>query len=272
MSLRRGVAVAVLAVAGLVAVTGVTDAGSGSAPLASTATTTLPGTPPQFDPLAFFTDLFTRVNDDPQHVLDLLQRVEPRSPAAAFVTYLSGFASARLGSRPGPLESFTVTASTTPVSGEDAVDVCTEGFCDQFSGFVVADGRLQSFLLNGIAIDDRVGSPSKAMSFGPISIRVVGAFERVTVDELAVVIAIASTNDALNAEWEDSTYVNPSGAEIPVDLPASAYPTTIGVGGDTEVVLQFPIGDLGGELRLSFSSVSPPAQVVASVPVAALEP
>ena len=102
-----------------------------------------------------------------------------------------GFASARLDSRPGPFEPFTVTEATTAVSGEEAVDVCTEGFCDQFSGFVADDdGRLQTFLLNGVAIDDRLGRPSKATEAGPVSVGVVGAFERVTVDELAVVLAV----------------------------------------------------------------------------------
>jgi hypothetical protein len=262
-------------VAGLLAATSAAAAlqSSPSAPLVSTVTTTVPGSPVVFDPLAFFTDLFTQLNADPLQVGDLTQHVVPGSPADAFVTYLSGFGAARLDSRQGPLEPFTVAARSQAGETVEAVEVCSDGFCDIFGGFEVVDGRLQSFELNAMPIDDRLGASSKSVPFGPVSIGVVGAFERVTVDQLAVVIAVSSAGEELDIPWEEVVYVDPADGEIPVDLAASAFPPNIGPEGEHYVVLQFPTADLGGELVLTFATASSPTPVeVARVPVDELQP
>ena len=91
---------------------------------------------------------------------------------------------------------------------------------------------------------------------GDVGIRVVGAFERVTVDELAVVIAVDPGAETLTVPWDDVFYVDPSGVEIPVDLAASAFPPEITPrpdGQDQPVVLQFPTAELGGELVLPYN-------------------
>ena len=124
----------------------------------------------------------------------------------------------------GPFEPFTVAGTTTAIEGTPAVEVCSDGFCDTFSDFVVEDGRLQSFQLNGLAIDDRVASPAKPTEFGDVGIEVIGGFERITVDELAVVIGVDPAGETLEVAWDEVVYVNPSGDEIAVDLLASAYP------------------------------------------------
>ena len=214
------------------------------------------GSAPSFDPVEFFTDFFTRVGGDPPNRGNLSQRVVPGSPAEAFVDYLFGFATARLDSRQGPLQPFTVTESLTPVSGEQAVDVCSEGYCDQFSGFVVTDGKLQSFLLNGVAIEGRLASATKALEFEPISVRVDGAFERVTVDELAVVLSIIPSGEELAVAWDEVRYADPARGDLPVDLPASAYPRVVDPVGAQAVVLQFPTGTLGGEVVFSYTTPS----------------
>jgi hypothetical protein len=231
------------------ATTSVWVSGAALAPAATAVPTTLEGSP-VFDAVDFFTDMFAGINADPHDHGDLPQRVVAGSPADAFVSYLFGFGSAREASRQGPLEQFTVTGDDT------AVEVCNEGFCDTFSGFVVHDGRLESFLLNGVMIDGRLAEPSKAIEHGrPVRVRVVGAFERVTVDELAVVIAIESDED-LTVSWGESAYVDPSWNRIDVDLLASAYPATITAGGEHDVVLQFPTATLGGDVVLTYTSES----------------
>jgi hypothetical protein len=234
--------------------------GAAPAPEATALPTTVAGAP-VFDAVDFFTDLFAGINADPHDHGDLPQRVVAGSPADAFVTYIFGFGSARETSRQGPLEQFTVSGDDT------AVEVCNEGFCDTFSEFVVSDGRLESFLLNGVTIEGRLAEPSKAIEHGrPVRVRVVGAFERVTVDELAVVIAIESDED-LTVSWEDSAYVDPSWDRIDVDLLASAYPADITAGGEHDVVLQFPTATLGGDVVLTYTSESSPQPIGVRVDV-----
>jgi hypothetical protein len=274
---RRVAAVALGVSAGslfVAAATTAATAGGGRPvePVASSVTTDVPGAPAEFVPVDFFTDFFTRIGGNPPNRGSVERRVVPGSPAEAFVNYLFGFATARNDSRQGPLEPFTVTESTTPVSGEEAVDVCSEGYCDQFSGFVVADGRLQSFALNGVAIDDRLAMPSKALAFGPISVRVVGAFERVSVDELAVVLSITGGGEELAVAWDDVRYVDGSRGELAVDLPASAYPPVIAPDGAQAVVFQFPTGTLGGEVVFDYTTPSAAEPVEVRVAVDELRP
>ena len=249
-----------------------TGTGAGFAPAAAAVPATLAGAP-VFEPVDFFTDLFIRAGGNPPNRGNLDQHVVPGSPAEAWVNYFLGFASARVDSRHGPFEPFTVTEGTTAVSGEEAVDVCNEGFCDQFSGFVADDdGRLQTFLLNGVAIDDRLGRPSKATEAEPVSVGVVGAFERVTVDELAVVLEFIPGGEEITVAWDEVRYADPTRGYLPVDLPASAYPRVVGPVGSQPVVLQFPAAELGGELDLTFTSPSSPSPVEVRITVDELRP
>jgi hypothetical protein len=245
------------------------------APEATAVTTTIAGQTPVFEPVDFFGDFYFQVNADPGEAGDLPRRVVAGSPAEAFLTYVLGFASARIDSRQGPFEPFTADAATTPIEGEPAVEICADGFCDELSGFVISDGLLQSFQLNGVPLDDRVAAPSKATMFGDVGIRVIGAFERVTVDELAVVIAVEPGGETLTVPWDEVVYVDPSGVEIPVDLAASAYPAEITPrpdGQDQPVVLQFPTAELGGELVMTFTSAASTTPVEARVTVDKLRP
>ena len=90
-------------------------------------------------------------------------------------------------------------------------------------------------------IDDRLASPSKSTEFGAISVGVIGGFERVTVDQLAVVIAIDPGGEhPRRSRGMRCVYVDPIGDEIAVDLLASAYPTVIG-----------PVGDAAGRPAIS---------------------
>jgi hypothetical protein len=248
-------------------------AGARFAPVATAVTTTLAGQP-VFEPVGFFTDVFTQVADDPLESGDLPQRVVAGSPAEAFVTYFLGFGAARLDSRQGAVGPWTAAATTTPIEGAEAVEVCdVDNFCDTFSDFVVVDGRLESFRLNGIAIDDRLAAPSKSTTFGPATIRVIGAFERVTVDVLAIVVGLEPQGEAIAMAWDEVAYVDPSGTQIPVDLLASAYPEVVtprSDGHDQAVVLQFPTADVGGELILPLTSPSSATPVEARVPVEGL--
>jgi hypothetical protein len=268
---RRGTAALTVALAVGVVASAASSAGRAApidAPAATAVPTTVAGAP-VFDAVDFFSDFFGLAADGSTSSGDLDERVVAGSPADAFVTYLLGFGTARLDSRQGQLAPFTVTASTTALAGDEAVDVCNEGFCDQFSGFDVVDGRLRSFDLNGLPIDDRLAAPSKPRP-GSTAMRVIGAFERVTVDELAVVVAIAA-DEELAVAWDDVVYANPDTGDIPVDLLASAYPQVIPGGGEQAVVLQFPTGDLGGELVLPYTRPSSEAQQQVRVTVEALQ-
>ena len=155
MSARRRLVAVVLAgslgVAGGASSTSVT--GAALAPEATAVPTTVAGAP-VFDAVDFFTDLFAGINADPHDHGDLPQRVVAGSPADAFVTYLFGFGSAREASRQGPLEPFTVSGDDT------AVEVCTEGSATRSRSSSVSDGRLESFLLNGV---DHRGSARRAV-------------------------------------------------------------------------------------------------------------
>jgi hypothetical protein len=262
---RRGAVVLIAGVTALLGVAGLAGAASGSSatgtPEASAVTTTVAGQP-VFDAVDFFTDFFGGINADPHQLGDLPQRVVAGSPADAFVGYLFGFGAARQESRQGPLEPFAVTGDDT------SVEVCSSaGFCDNFDDFVVVDGRLQSFNLNGQNIDDRFAAPTKSIERGPVRVRVVGGFERITVDELAVVIALEAGPEALEVDWAETVYIDPEWNEIEVDLPASAFPATITPDGEHEVVLQFPTAQLGGEIVLTYTTESSTDPVSFRIPV-----
>jgi hypothetical protein len=246
----------------LACVVGVGAAGGAGAPAATAVTTTEAGQQ-VFDAVDFFTDFFGGINDDPHRPGDVLQRVVEGSSADLFVNYLYGFGAARLDSRHGPLEPFTVSGDDT------SVEVCNVGACDTFDDFVVVDGLLQSFRLNGVNVDGRLAAPVKSIERPPVRIRVVGAFERVTVDELAVVLAIEPATEPLEVAWADSTYVDATWTPIEIDLPASSFPPTVAPGGEQEVVLQFPTGRLGGEVVLSYTTESSPDPISFRVPIEA---
>jgi hypothetical protein len=261
-SVRR---VAVTLIAGatvLACVTGVGAAGFSGAPTATEVTTTVAGRP-TFDAVDFFTEFFGGINADPRRPGEVVNQVVEGSPADLFVEYLYGFGAARRLSRQGPLESFTVSGDDT------SVEVCNAGFCDTFGDFVVVDGLLQSFRLNGVSIDGRLAAPIKLIERGPVRIRVVGAFERVTVDELAVVIALEAGSEPLEFNWAKTTYVDPSWTPIEVDLPASAFPPNIEPGGEREIVLQFPTAGLGGEVVLTYTAESSGDPITFRVPIEA---
>ena len=227
----------------------------------------------ELDAVDLFTDLFTSLGGDPPNRGNLDQRVAPGSPAAAWVDYLFGFATARLDSRSGPFEPFTVTESATSVDGDVAVDVCTEGFCDEFSGFVGDDeGRLETFQLNGVPIDDRLAAPSEPEPEGPISVGVLGAFERVTVDELAVVLAITPGDEQLDIAWQDAYYHI---RVVPKSPSTWRRPRTHGPSARSErkrSSCSSRSPTLGGEVVLTYTTESTSAPVEVRVPVDALQP
>jgi hypothetical protein len=267
-------AVAIASIAALLTFAGPAT-GLPRAPAATAVTTTIAGQAPVFEPVDFFADLYFQVNADPAAAGDLPERLVSGSPAEAWVTYVLGFASARIDSRQGPFDPFNADATTTAIEGDPAVEVCADDFCDEFSGFVLSDGRLQSFEINGVPIDGRLAASSKATALGEVGIRVVGAFERVTVDELAIVVAIDPGAETLTVPWDEIVYVDPSGAEIAVDLAASAYPADITPrpdGRDQPVVLQFPTAELGGELVMTFTTAESTTPLEARVAVDELRP
>ena len=271
---RAARAIALTTVAAVTGIVGLSRVATGSGVGSVEAPETTVATSSEFDAVDFFSDFYALVNADPYGPSDLSERIVAGSPADAFLTYVLGFSAARVDSRPGPFEPFTVVGATTAIEGTPAVELCSDGFCDTFSDFVVEDGRLQSFQLNGQAIDDRVASPAKAAEFGDVRIEVIGGFERTTVDELAVVIGVDPAGETLEVAWDEVVYVNPSGNEIGVDLFASAYPRVIEPRPDGRaqpVVLQFPTADLGGELVVPYVSGSM-APVEARVAVDELRP
>ena len=256
----HGAAAGLTATAGLlVALGGAVAAGPGEAPTASSPPTTVAGAP-VFDPVDLLRRVFT---DDPDagNPTAVTAMVVPGSPAAAFIAYASGFGAARHDGRQGPWGPYTVMAS-----GSD-VDVCSNGSCDTFGGFEVDDGRLRSFSINDISIDGRVAAPSKVASFGGVGVRLAGAFERVTFDQLAVVFVLETSDDEIAVEWADVVYVQPSGESVATELADSAFPATVPATGMQPVVMQFPGAMLGGEVVLAYTSPSAPQGIEVRLPV-----
>ena len=192
---------------------------------------------PVFGAVDFFTDLFAdqcRPSDhgDRRSVVPA-PRPTPSSPICS--------GSARpVDEPPRPLEPFTVSGDDTAVE----VD-CTEGFCDTFS---VRGERwpAESFLLNGVGIDGRLAVEGDRTRADRVS---SSAFERVTVDELAVVIAIDAGEDLTDrlGGWPTST--RRGTASLPICPHRPSRRRSPPVGGHA-VVLQFPTATLGGEVVL----------------------
>lgn len=237
--------------------TGRAGAAQLAAPTATSVPTTIAGqtAPTEFDALGFFTELFRQLDEDPVSG-DLDEWLVPGSPAAGFVTYLLGFATARRDNPQEDLPSFEVA-----VSG-GSIEACVADFCDVFSDFRVDDGRLAGFRLNGAVIDSRVGAASKPVSSGSLEVEVLGAFERISVNELAVVIAVESYKD-VTFDWEAVTLVDATGVNLTVDVDASSWPEAVATATRHVVVVQFPGGRLGSDLIVTYTSptASEPVEV-----------
>ena len=208
------------------------------------------------DAVDLFTDLFTSLGGDPPNRGNLDQHVVPGSPAAAWVDYCS--VSPRPVSTAGQARSSRSPSPRAPrPSTVTAVDVCTEGFCDEFSGFVV---------------DDEGGCSRSSSTASPSTIAWLRRRSRSQKDDLGRRARRLRAGHrrrarrrprhhprrrgARQSPGRTCDYHDPAGDDIPVDLAASAYPRSVGPVGAQAVVLQFPLAELGGEVVLTYTTES----------------
>ena len=146
----------------------------------------------EFEPVDFFTDLFTWIGDDPPNRGDLDQRVAPGSPA-------SRPRRLPVRVRDGPprqparsLRALHRHRERPPRSPASKPSTSAA------KGSATSSAASSSTTMAGCRPSCSTASPSTTgwpcrrsrRTSGSVSIGVVGAFERVTVDELAVVLAI----------------------------------------------------------------------------------
>lgn len=217
----------------------------------------------EFDAIGFLTELFDRVSDDPRRVESLREQTVKGSPADHYVVYLAGFERALRDNLPGGFPPFSVVAA------RGGLNVCANRECVFYSEFVVSDGLLESFSLNEVPVVDRFVAPSKETFVEPVTVRVVGGFQRVTAEQLVVVIDVVADADGEFA-FGTAEYVDPDGATIPIDVTASAFPERLAAGQHAYAELQFPVAAFDGELRFSFLPDDSTDVIGVAVPVGQL--
>ena len=228
--------------------------GSVGAPETTVATTS------EFDAVDFFSDFYALVNADPYGPSDLSERIVAGSPADAFLDLRPRIQrrprrqQARDRSNRSPSLARRLRSKALRPSRCAATASATRSATS--SSRMAACSRSSSTGWRSTTVSRRRPKPAE---FGDVGIGVIGGFERITVDELAVVIGVDPAARPWRwhgTRWSTSTR---RGDEIAVDLLASAYPRVIEPRPDGRaqpVVLQFPTADLGGELVVPFISGS----------------
>ena len=187
----------------------------------------------EFDPLAFFSDVFAAVESDPALIDKMRGLTVADSVAFDFLTYLTSYATA-FAAMLGP-PTISVSIETTDPS--IALSVCfvddaqtlaapsttvptttvpsaTPDSCAVFADFVTAaDGRLESFTIDGRSLDGRFGHRRRAAA---LAASVVGAgFERISDDALLVPSRSTRRPTAITLDWENGGLRRPVGHPHP---------------------------------------------------------
>jgi hypothetical protein len=198
------------------------------------------GAPNGFDPLAYFSALFSA---DPDEIATLQSLTAPGSPAEAYALYQLAFAQtiATFGGEVGPSYVYL-----TP----DGVLLCvTEGTCVYATDLTVVEGELVDFAVDGNEIAPRLGRPGQPVTVGPATARVGAAYRAVTGnDALRVYVELSSAADA-TFELSNAVYVDPDGNLVPVDRETSIGAVDGTARDPVTVALDFPSADPGGEVR-----------------------
>jgi hypothetical protein len=204
--------------------------------------TTIPATTP-FDAFSFLSEFYRQLGIDPFTAAELGEQTALGSSADAFVFHEAGVAISILGHTSAPLPAYTVTAA------DPAVNVCRDdGRCEMFSDFVLANSLLTSFSLDGVPMIDRVSSFERETTVEALTIEASFAVRRPSDDLLSVVVLLAAAGGGITFGWEQTTYLDASGRQYPIDAVASQFPARMEDGDFDVAHVSFAGAQHGGQL------------------------
>jgi hypothetical protein len=268
---------------GGVGAAGASGAGRPAPAAAANQPAAAPRVPEEFDALVFFSDVFAALEFDPSLVAKMRGSTVADSVAYDWLTYIMQYSQA-LGALAG-YQQYSVTLAETQPATE--VMVCAEtgqsgtsvppttgagtmpATCAVFADFVTAaDGRLESFTINGTLLDGRLGTVDAPLTAA--STVVGSAFRRISDQGLLVPLEITAGSDSLTFDWTTAAYLDPSGARIPLDFDGSLWSLEIAAGTTGYAVVLFPGATPGGVIEVAVGSPNTVATVLAEIPVVAV--
>ena len=129
-----------------------------------------------------------------------------------------------------------------------------------------SNGRISAFTVDGIDITPRLGDPSDAVTFGPVTARVLSSYRTASSDVLIIVLEIAVKADLSFASV--ARYTDPSGQTV--EQTDAVVPKAFSVASASTIALIFPPVDPGGHLTLELAPVPGGTSTVVDLVVPAL--
>ena len=205
-----------------------------------------------FDGLAFLTDVYAALADDPFTLLDIAeQRTVINTPADVFIAHLLGVTITHQIDLGQPLPSYTVSQDGK------AVQVCSDGAsssaskCEVFSDFYAPTGLLETFSINGVplavsALFRNINVESLAVDSTLCLMQFDGA--------LSCVILLTSQGASTALHWDQAVFTSDDGRQFRPDLNRSAFTPSIAADGFGSGHLIFPGAALTGAITLPIVS------------------
>lgn len=243
-----------------------------SAPTVAPASTASPSAVPVtagpaagFDGIAFLTEVYTAVNGDPLNLLEIAEeRTILNSPANLFIAHLVGVTIT------DQVHGGPVTPQYTVAASGKGVSVCDDmGMCDTFGDFDAPTGLLETFTVNGTAIEDSFGLSRREVVVESLSIDSVLCFSESN-GTLSCVALLTSTGAATALSWEQAVFTTLDGRQFVPDLTLSAFGSSVADGDFGSAHVVFPGSPREGELTVPVVSGISGSPSVVSVPVRAL--
>lgn len=214
-----------------------------------------------FKALDFLTEVYAAYEVDPTAALKFEAVLVPGSVADHFFRYLVEFG--RFATEYGWGQQSTVTAVDTAAGAGGDVEVCSIGIelatgtgsseppvCLTYGAFAAgADGRLESFTLNGKPLAGRFGTIAPQAA-GIATVEGGVAFKRVSNESLNVLLQLSSPAD-VSFDFGTAVYVDPSRAQTPINADESSWYPAIPAGGSRWVLLNFPGAAPGGSVQVA---------------------
>ncbi|MEM8621304.1 MAG: hypothetical protein AAGF73_16425 [Actinomycetota bacterium] len=219
------------------------------APTSTTSTSTTSSAVPSGDPLAYVEAI---TNDTYDELDAMLAEVAPDGPAAWYGLHQLAV---RTALSDAGLDSL-IGEQTVDQRG-DAVTHCMSGDatiddeCLEFTDFIVDDGLLYTFSVDGVQIDDRLGVGGDPDSAAGVEASVVTSYRSIESDLLLVVVEVTAATPA-NLSLSGSTYVDPDGRQM--SATQSVGPSDLQQGATALAIVGFAQADPGGTLVIEVSS------------------
>lgn len=233
---------------------------------ANSATTIQPVAPTAgFDGLTFLTDVYAAVNGDPLTLIDVAEGTTIINSAAdLWVAHLLTVSMTNRIQGGPPPPAYIVSPEGKGVS------VCADtGTCESFGDFYAPTGLLESFTINGVALDDAMSISTRQIVVESLIVDTALCIKPIE-GPLSCVVIVSSEGAAAALMFEQATFIGLDGQHFLPDLNVSAFPASVADGGFGSAHLVFAGAPLDGDLTFPVvSGVSGVASTV-SVPVRTL--